>query len=172
MKIELSLLPYEDKTILYNLIQLYRYDSSEFDGHALNNHGFYLYKYFDHQWTDEYRRPFIVKVDGEIAGFALVSLDVPTEYMKLSSAEVTNVISDFFIMRKYRRKGVGKEVALLLFEQFHGTWEIRQTLSNKNAYEFWRNVIKEYKSDGTFQEEMIQNSRWNGPVFVFQTQRT
>lgn len=89
--------------------------------------------------------------------------------MKLSSAEKTNVISDFFIMRKYRCMGVGKEVAISLFEKFRGTWEIRQTLSNKNAYEFWKHVIKKYKGDGTYQEEMIQNNMWNGPVIVFQT---
>ncbi|WP_275983945.1 GNAT family N-acetyltransferase [Paenibacillus hamazuiensis] len=98
----------------------------------------YLYKYFDHQWTDEYRRPFIVKVDGEIAGFALIMLDVPKELMKLSTSQKTNVISDFFIMRKYRRKGVGRHVAYSLFEMFTGTWEIRQTLANKSAYTFWK----------------------------------
>jgi predicted acetyltransferase len=169
MNIELFLVPYEDKTVLYNLIQLYRYDSSEFDGHALNKHGFYLYKYFDHQWTEEYRRPFMFKVDGEIAGFALVSLDVPKEYMKLSSAEKTNTIGDFFIMRKYRRRGVGKEVASSLFNQFRGTWEIRQTFANKNAYEFWKQVITQYKGSGSYQEELIQDERWNGPVFVLQS---
>lgn len=169
MNIDLSLIPYEDKTILYNLMQLYRYDSSEFDGHVLNKHGLYLYKYLDHQWTDEYRRPFIVRVDEEIAGFALVSLDVPKEYMKLSAAEVTNTINDFFIMRKYRRKGVGEKVAISLFEQFRGTWEVRQTFANKNAYEFWKHVILGYKGEGSYQESMIQDDSWTGPVFVFQT---
>ena len=169
MNIDVSLVPYEEKTILYNLIQLYRYDSSEFDGHVLNKHGLYLYKYLDHQWTEDYRRPFIVKVDGEIAGFALVSLDVPKEYMKLSSAEMTNTISDFFIMRKYRRRGVGKAVAASLLEQFPGTWEIRQTFANKNAYEFWKNVITEYICNGIFREEILQDERWSGPVFVFES---
>ncbi|NIK75523.1 putative acetyltransferase [Paenibacillus castaneae] len=167
--IDLCLVPYEEKTVLSNLIQLYRYDSSEFDGHVLTDHGFYLYKYLDHQWTDEYRRPFIVKVDGEIAGFALVSLDVPKQNMKLSSAEKTNTIGDFFIMRKYRRKGVGKEVAESLFDQFRGTWEIRQTIGNKNAYAFWKKIITNYKSDNSYQEKLIQNESWNGPVFVFQS---
>ncbi|MFD1851328.1 hypothetical protein [Oceanobacillus bengalensis] len=74
MNISLSLVPYEDKMILFQLIQLYRYDSSEHDGHALNHHGLYSYKYLDHQWTEDYRRPFIIKVDGEIAGFALIML--------------------------------------------------------------------------------------------------
>ena len=65
----------------------------------------------------------MVRVDGEIAGFALIILDVPKEYTKLSSAEKTNVISDFFIMRKFRRKGVGKKVAYLLFDESQGVWE-------------------------------------------------
>ncbi|WP_336765722.1 hypothetical protein [Paenibacillus sp. USHLN196] len=54
MNIEIVLVPYEEKTVLYNLVQLYRYDSSEFDGHVINDHGLYLYKYFDHQWTDNF----------------------------------------------------------------------------------------------------------------------
>lgn len=169
MNIQLSPVPYEDKSILSNLLQLYRYDSSEYDGHVLNGHGLYMYKYLDHQWTDEYRRPFIVRADGEIAGFALVSLDIPREYMKLSTAEQTNSIGDFFIMRKYRRKGVGKEAAFSLFQQFRGTWEIRQTLANKPAYEFWKRVIAQYIGEGSYQEEIIRNDRWNGPVFVFQS---
>ncbi len=118
------------------MIQLYRYDSSEFDGHILNRHGLCLYKYFDHQWTDEYRRPFLVRADGEIAGFALVSLDIPQTYMKWSKAEKTNSISDFFIMRKFRRKGVGKKVAFSIFDKFPGTWEVRQTSGNLPAYQF------------------------------------
>ncbi|MET3940426.1 hypothetical protein ABIC22_003238 [Paenibacillus sp. PvP094] len=68
--LEINAIDYEDKHVLHNLMQLYRYDSSEFDGHELNIHGLYLYKYIDHQWTDTYRRPLMMKVNGEIAGFA------------------------------------------------------------------------------------------------------
>ncbi|ACT03170.1 GNAT family N-acetyltransferase [Paenibacillus sp. JDR-2] len=168
MRIELLQVAYEDKTILNNLIQLYRYDSSEFDGHVLNNHGLYLYKYFDHQWTDEYRRPLMVKADGEIAGFALISLDVPKEYMKWSTAEKTNVISEFFIMRKYRRKGLGRHVACLLFEQFTGIWEVRQTANNQPAYTFWKQIISKY-TNNDYLETILQNEKWNGPVFVFES---
>ena len=153
MNIEIVLISYEEKSILYSLMQLYRYDSSEFDGHVLNNHGLYLYKYLDHQWTDENRRPFMVRVDGEIAGFALIRLDVPQEDMKLSTAQKTNVISEFFIMRKYRRKGVGRSVACSIFEQFPGTWEVRQTFANKPAYAFWKQVITIYKQNSVFQEK-------------------
>jgi predicted acetyltransferase len=128
-----------------------------------------LYKYLDHQWTDDYRRPFIVKVDDQIAGFALVIIDVPREFTKLSSAEKTNVISDFFIMRKYRRKGIGKKVAFSLFKEFRGVWEVKQTHSNKKANIFWKNVIREYTSGDEFKEKWVQNESWNGPVMVFQS---
>ncbi|MCM3628245.1 GNAT family N-acetyltransferase [Paenibacillus glycanilyticus] len=168
MNIELVLVPYEDKTVLSQLIQLYRYDSSEFDGHVLNKHGLYLYKYFDHQWSDEYRRPFIIEVDGEIAGFVLISLDVPKEHLKWSTAEKSHVVSEFFIMRKYRRKGVGRKVAHLLFERFTGTWEVRQTAANQPAYTFWKQVISQY-TNHAYQENRLQNENWNGPVFVFES---
>ncbi|SET71532.1 Predicted acetyltransferase [Oceanobacillus limi] len=169
MDITVTTIPYEDRSILSNLIQLYRYDSSEFDDHVVNRHGLYPYKYLDHQWTDDYRRPFIVKVDGEIAGFVLLILDVPNEFTKLSSAEKTIVISDFFMMRKYRRKGIGKQVAFLLFQQFAGSfWEVKQTISNKPAYEFWNRIIREY-TGSNYTEVVIQNESWNGPIFVFQS---
>ncbi|WP_251572706.1 hypothetical protein [Paenibacillus sp. MER TA 81-3] len=48
--LEIQPIPYKDKPVLQNLLQLYRYDSSEFDGHD---------KYLDHQRTDEYRHPFL-----------------------------------------------------------------------------------------------------------------
>lgn len=169
MNIEISLVPYEDKTIMYNLIQLYRYDSSEFDGHVLSKHGHYLYKYLDNQWTDDYRRPFIVKVDGEISGFVFIILDVPKEFTVLSSAEKTNVISDFFIMRKFRHKGVGKKVAFSMFDLFPGTWEIKQTPGNKIANLFWRKVINEYTGANLLHEEIVSNIKWHGPVMVFQS---
>ncbi|MCG7344202.1 GNAT family N-acetyltransferase [Sporosarcina sp. ACRSL] len=169
MNVTLSIIPYEDKIVLSNLIQLYRYDSSEFDGHVLGQHGTYSYKYLDHQWTEDYRRPLIVKVDGEIAGFVLIILDAPGDFTKLSTADKTNVISDFFIMRKFRRKGIGKTVAFSVFDQFKGVWEVRQTYENKPAYAFWKKVISEYADGSSYQEEMLENELWNGPVIVFKS---
>lgn len=99
MKVEINLIPYEDKIVLQHLIQLYRYDSSEIDGHILNEHGLYAYKYFDHQWTDDYRRPYLITVDGEIARFALLIFDIPNEFTELSTANKTNIVSDFFITK-------------------------------------------------------------------------
>jgi predicted acetyltransferase len=165
--LEITSILYEDKIVLHNLIQFYRYDSSEFDGHVLNKHGLYHYKYLDHQWTDEYRRPLFIKVDGEIAGFALAILGVPKEFVKVSTAAETNVISDFFIMRKFRGKGYGKQAAFAIFDLFHGTWEIRQTSKNLPAKRFWNRVIHDY-TKGSYTEVTLVEEKWNGPVQVFE----
>ncbi|WP_308636812.1 hypothetical protein [Paenibacillus silvisoli] len=92
-------------------------------------------------------------MDGEIAGFVFLKLDVRQTYLSLSTAEKANVISEFFIMRKFRGHGVGRTVACSLFDQFPGQWEVRQTVGNKPAYAFWKQVISKYKQDGAYQEE-------------------
>jgi predicted acetyltransferase len=166
--LEILPIPYEDKIVLQNLIQLYRYDSSEFDGHVLTQHGSYLYKYLDHQWTEGYRRPLIVKVDGEIAGFVFVNLGVPKEYVKVSNATKTNVISDFFIMRKFRRKGYGLQTAFSIFDKFPGAWEIRQTKTNIPANSFWKKLIHEY-TNGFYKEVIMDCEKWKGPVQIFKS---
>ncbi|KGA98396.1 acetyltransferase [Alkalihalobacillus alcalophilus ATCC 27647 = CGMCC 1.3604] len=169
MSIEFTLtaIPYEDKSILEKLIQLYRYDSSECEGHSLTEHGVYSYKYLDHQWTEDYRRPLLIKVNGEIAGFVLLILDVPKAYTKLNKAETTHVMSDFFIMRKFRKQGLGLKVAHQVFNQYRGNWEIKQTAKNIAAQHFWRKVVSGYRDGEVLKEDYLDNEHWKGPVIAF-----
>lgn len=167
--LEILDIPYEDKSVLQNLIQLYRYDSSEYDGHVLNKYGLYQYKYLDHQWTDEYRRAFFIYKDDELAGFALVTVGVPREFVKLSRAQETNVMSDFFVLRKYRGQGVGKQAAFDIFDKLPSAWEIRQTPKNRPANQFWNKVINEY-TNGKYEEEHLTVG-WDGPVQCFQSNK-
>lgn len=164
--LDITPVPYEDKNVLHNLIQLYRYDSSEYDGHALTDHGLYLYKYLDHQWTDVYRHPLFVRIDGELAGFVLLILNVPIEFVKISTATETNVISDFFIMRKFRGMNYGKQVAFSIFDRFPGSWEVRQSTANLPANQFWNKVIHDY-TNGSYREEILDGESWKGPVQIF-----
>lgn len=60
------------------------------------------------------RTPIQVRVDGKLAGLALV---IQQSY--LSGDRNTTDIDEFFIMRKYRRRGVGKEAAMRIFDSTH-----------------------------------------------------
>lgn len=93
--------------------------------------------HFDRWPTGYLGHPFIVRVDGELAGFALI------KQMNTNHAADYDV-GEFFIVRKFRRKGIGKSVAHYLFDHFPGVWQVRQMMDHKLAQAFWRQVIADY----------------------------
>jgi predicted acetyltransferase len=120
----------DDRTVVRRLLQLYHYDFSEIDGSDVNPHGEYLHRYFDEYWIDSDRKAFLFRVEGALAGFALVFTGEPHD------------IAEFFVMRKYRRRGVGAQAAAFLFGRFPGRWTVRQHLTNRGATAFWRKAIR------------------------------
>jgi predicted acetyltransferase len=75
-------------------------------------------------------------------------------------------VAEFFVMRKYRRQGVGTVVATRLFDSFRGRWEVRELKTNLAAIAFWRRVIGAY-TNGNYEETLIDDERWHGPVQSF-----
>ncbi|HUC13795.1 MAG TPA: GNAT family N-acetyltransferase, partial [Acidimicrobiales bacterium] len=129
MNVEVVEATQEERTVVRRLLQLYRYDFSEFDGGDVDPHGEYFHRYFDAYWTDSDRKAFLFRVDGAWAGLALVFTGEPRD------------IAEFFVMRKYRRRGVGGRAAASLFQRFPGSWTVRQKLTNPVATAFWRKAI-------------------------------
>jgi predicted acetyltransferase len=165
MIIEVSPASYEEKTILRNLMQLYRYDFSEMDGKAVDNNGLFTYRYLDLYWVEPERFPFLVRVDGQLSGFTL--LRKGTYFPELEDQNrIGMMIAEFFVMRKFRRQGVGSQVAKQLFDQYPGRWETAQTPENRVGQAFWRTLIDGY-TIGDFREVLLDNEQWHGPVQVF-----
>jgi len=133
-----------DRAVLRRLIELYRYDFSEFDRSDVGPHGEYGYPYLDNYWTEPGRHPFLVRVDGHWAGFALVRQIPPFD------------MAEFFVMRKYRRTGLGRIVAAELFHRFPGPWQVRQLRSNPAATAFWRAAIRYPYTERVDANEVIQ----------------
>lgn len=75
-------------------------------------------------------------------------------------------MAEFFIMRKYRHHGVGEHVAGYIFDQFPGPWQVGQITENQPAISFWRKVIGRYTQEN-FQEHLLNNQQWRGPVQAF-----
>ena len=133
---------YAEKSVLRNLLELYLHDFSEFSGEDVGPDGLYGYRYLDHYWTDPDRYPFLIRVNGAIAGFALVRGAL--------TATGRHDMAEFFVMRKSRRAGVGSLAARLAFDAFAGRWQVRELEANLPAQAFWRRVINEYA--GAFEE--------------------
>ncbi len=160
LEVELHPAQVEDKSILRNLMELYAYDFTDYDGADVDEHGLYGYHRLDHYRTEEGRSPFLIRVSGKWAGLALV------QEVTLPDGRPAHSIAEFFIMRKYRQRGVGRIVAQRLFDMFPGAWEIGQLASNVPAQAFWRAVIADY-AGGRFEE--VQRPDWDGPMQVFDT---
>lgn len=69
-----------------------------------------------------------------------------------------NDMAEFFVMRKHRRVGVGREAARQVFAMFPGPWQVRQLQGNDAATAFWRSVVP-----GDYQEAVTAD----GPVQRF-----
>src|SRR5947208_2729626 len=110
-----------DKPVLRQLLQLYLYDFSEIDGRDLDEHGVYGYRFLDHYWTETGRHPFLFRCEGQWSGFALIRAGEP------------NSVAEFFVLRKYRRLGVGARAGQHLFARFPGNWMVEQVAGNPGA---------------------------------------
>ncbi|MEC0207328.1 GNAT family N-acetyltransferase [Paenibacillus ehimensis] len=158
MDIVVSKAAVEQKSVVRNLLELYKYDFTEFDPEDVNEHGLFEYPYLDHYWTEEGRHAFLVHVDGKLAGLALIR--------ELGSDERVNSVAEFFVMKKYRRHGVGREMAFALFNRFPGQWEVAQMEENVPAQMFWKRIIDEY-TKGSYEE--ITRDDWEGPIQTFRS---
>ena len=73
MDILIELVKKEEKEILKNLMEKYRYEFSQYDDLDTNNLGLYGYDYFDNYWTENNRFPFFIKVNNKLAGFIMIN---------------------------------------------------------------------------------------------------
>lgn len=128
----------DDRVVLERLLELYSYDFSEIVGSDVDDQGIYGYRSLDLYWTEPERSPFLIRVDGHWAGFALVRAGEPHD------------MAEFFIMRKYRRSAIGRTAVVNIISRFPGRWQIRQVPANQQAIEFWRTVIP-----AEFEESLI-----------------
>jgi predicted acetyltransferase len=144
--------------VLRNLMQLYDYDFAEFTGRVIGDDG--RYRIADYSAERFHRN--LVRVDGELAGFTIVGRDEGT----IDPTEQVWWVAEFFVLRKFRRSGVGEQVARMLFDARPGTWEVGQLRSNTAAQAFWRKVIDRY-TDGHYEEHDMTGEPWDGSIQLF-----
>lgn len=118
----------------------------------------------DRYYAQDEHHEYLVRVDDQLAGFVLVS---PGRSFR-DPDETVWWIDEFFVMRKYRRLGVGEHVATTLFDRFEGVWQVAEMDVNTGAQAFWRGVIDRYTS-GTYEEMWFDDEQWLGPVQYFRS---
>ena len=129
-----------DAATLSNLLQLYIHDLSDvFPNVELGSDGLFKYDQLPLYWNQpEERFAFLIRSDGNLAGFALAKRGSP-------ATDDPNVldVAEFFVVRRFRREGVGRDAARLLWRTLQGKWTVRVSEGNKAALLFWAQTVSE-----------------------------
>ncbi|MGG3837215.1 GNAT family N-acetyltransferase [Paenibacillus thiaminolyticus] len=129
----------EEETVLRQLMQYYFYDFSAYnDADVLPDGRYGEYPDLERYWEPgSGHHPYFIEVNDGLAGFALVTVET-------NKGMPLHVMSEFFVMRKYRSQGIGSAAAYSLFDSYPGSWIVTQIKRNAPAQSFWRKVIADY----------------------------
>lgn len=153
-----------DAPTLTRLMQLYVHDLSDLVPMDVDDDGRFPFAPEARYWSEERFHPYFIRADGKLAGFLVVD-----DVSRLTGAPVSDM-SQFFILKRYRRCGVGARAARLAFDLRPGPWEVRQAPANVPAIAFWRRVIADY-TGGAFTDEAWEDKAFNGQVQRFDRPR-
>ncbi|HEY2049062.1 MAG TPA: GNAT family N-acetyltransferase [Caulobacteraceae bacterium] len=168
MRVELREAALAELPVMQRMGRYYVYDMSEYvggqPGWEFPDSGDYECDDFRPYFDDPQAKPFFIRADGELAGFAIVD-------RRGSTPEVDFNMAQFFVIRKFKRRGVGADAAAECFNRFRGVWDVMVISENVGAHAFWEKTIDRF-TDGQFQEirrsvAHLGNSEQD--VFRFQT---
>jgi predicted acetyltransferase len=125
-----------ERPTVERLIQLYLYDMASEHPWPLEPDGRYAYDFLDRFW----QHPYLLYADGNLAGFALVIRGCP-----ITGREDCWFMAEFFVLRPYRRQGLGAEAARQLFATHRGAWHVAVLGSNQPALAFWGRALSAYQ---------------------------
>jgi predicted acetyltransferase len=164
--VRVTLAQASERPLLERLLQFYLYDFSELeaaDSDALDfdEHGGYgptlppaAY------WTDPDWHAHLIRVGEKIAGFAFIDTHSHT------GGRVQHNMAEFFVARKFRRRGVARESVRQILALLPGSWEVAVKDQNTAAKAFWPRAISAAGvADLTVFES--HDERWRGPIWTF-----
>lgn len=155
----------ENQKTIQNLARFYIYDMSRecggLKGWETPPDGQYACFDLSRYWCEKDRIAFLIKVDQELAGFALVN-QVGT------TPEVDWNLAEFFVVAKFQRQSVGRYAAQEIFNRFPGIWEVALIPENQRALAFWGKVIPSYSSGNFEKKQKIVSEPTPHPMLVFQ----
>jgi predicted acetyltransferase len=135
--VEVVAAPPEQSVVVANLFELYAHDFSEFHDVEPGEDGRFGFSKLPLYWSDPKRRAFLIQCRGKLAGFALVK-----QGSEVTEDDSVWDMAEFFVLRRYRRDGVGTEAARQIWTRYPGRWEVRVMEANKAAQAFWTRAIE------------------------------
>ncbi|MDX5371447.1 MAG: GNAT family N-acetyltransferase [Pseudomonadaceae bacterium] len=138
MQIELLPTTAEQLPLIANLYQYYAYESSDWEQEDVETDGrFYIHvPHLRRYWQEPEWSAQLILADGFIAGFLLI------ERSELPGIDALE-LADLFILKKYRRLGIGRALAERTLCQGERAWLVRFYRQDELAAAFCQRVLGE-----------------------------
>jgi predicted acetyltransferase len=138
----------DDLARIENLMQFYNYDMSEWLPVDFGPNGLYPIRSKQRYWQQRGVQPYLARVGGELAGFAVVDDEC------LEPGPQFNV-GYFFVARRYRGRGLGHRLAEEVFSRHPGTWQAYHYTCNEPARRFWPKAILRAGGSGLVTRQVV-----------------
>ena len=129
-----------DRPVIEQLLELYLYDMAEIYRFPVGTDGRYAYDRLDAFW----QRPYLLTSGEDLAGLALVIDSCP-----ITGRAPCWFMAEFFVMRPYRRGGLGLAAARDLIAAHPGPWHIGVIEQNQAALAFWSRALADRGATST-----------------------
>lgn len=122
--------------LIRNLYQFYAYESSDWEQEDVEADGrFYIHEeHLARYWSEPQWSANLILVNGYVAGFLLIER---SELAVLDALE----LADLFILKRYRRQGIGRALASQVLTSAQGDWLVRFYDQDEVSQAFWRSVL-------------------------------
>ena len=157
MYIEVTPATAEQEPILANLLELYAHDFSEFSDLELGPDGRFGYRDLCLYWSVPNRHPFLIQIDGRLAGLILVKKGSAVSGRAMRTS---GIWPSFFVAHGYRRRGIGAEMARKVWRRIPGRWEVRVMESNASAYLFWEHAVTKFTGKAAHSVRFEKDGKW------------
>lgn len=153
------------RAALDNLVQLYIHDFTDFlapdrkPGVGEDGRFAELID-LDRYWTDADRSVWFIRVGDALAGFALL------DRTSHCARSVDHNMGEYFVVRTFRRAGIGAQAAIDLIKMHAGQWEIAVGARNLPALKFWPRVVAAANA-AKIETLAGDGIAWTGPITRF-----
>ena len=125
-----------DARTLFHLYQFYLYECSDWESNDVEADGLFdaSPEFVARYIHDPDKTALLLWVDDQLAGFVITEPS-PTQSVRLPE------FADFFLLKKYRGRGLGREVVRRLMVDPPTPWVVAVFTDDEDAERFWRRLF-------------------------------
>ena len=152
----------EQQELYRNLVNLQYHDLSEFrDNFDIQEDGRFEWGFAAcFKPNNEHHHPLLIMSKNRIVGFLIFSV------FKGKHPEVDFQLVEMFVLKMYRKKGIGKTAIQLIFDEFKGRYHLDVAESNLSAIKFWEYLISDKSSKMAKKNFEDEGNKYINYIFV------